>query len=148
MNYILKKNKLKELKKWKPSENTFLLIDRFIVKKFDEDEQNRMLDSISLAFYEGEGTVYLKRENHPIVKFSNKFELDGIKFEEPSPNLFSFNNPYGACPTCEGYSQILGIDADLVIPDDRLSVYDGAVAAWKGEKMNWWREQFIMVQIV
>ena len=142
-NQILQIEELKELKKWKPSENTFLLIDRFIVKKFDEDEQNRMLDSISLAFYEGEGTVYLKRENHSIVKFSNKFELDGIKFEEPSPNLFSFNNPYGACPTCEGYSQILGIDADLIIPDDRLSVYDGAVAAWKGEKMNWWREQFI-----
>jgi excinuclease ABC subunit A len=94
-NQILQIEELKELKKWKPSENTFLLIDRFIVKKFDEDEQNRMLDSLSLAFYEGEGTLYLKRENHPPVKFSNKFELDGIKFEEPSPNLFSFNNPYG-----------------------------------------------------
>ena len=142
-NQILQIEELKELKKWKPSDNTFLLIDRFIVKKFDEDEQNRMLDSLSLAFYEGEGTLFLKRENNPPVKFSNKFELDGIKFEEPSPNLFSFNNPYGACPLCEGYSQILGIDADLVIPDHRLSVYDGAVAAWKGEKMNWWREQFI-----
>lgn len=66
-----------------------------------------------------------------------------MRFEEPVPNLFSFNNPYGACPLCEGYSQILGIDPDLVIPDHRLSVFDGAVAPWKGEKMNWWREQFI-----
>ena len=71
--------------------------------------------------------------------------MDGLQFEEPSPNLFSFNNPYGACPTCEGFSQVLGIDADLVIPDRRLSVYDGAVAAWRGEKMDWWRKQFIKV---
>jgi excinuclease ABC subunit A len=134
---------LKEQKKWKPTSDTFLLIDRFITKDFEEDEINRIADSLTLAFYEGEGTIYIKRDNQDPFKYSNKFELDGIKFEEPSPNLFSFNNPYGACPTCEGYSQILGIDADLVIPDHRLSVYDGAVAPWKGEKMNWWREQFI-----
>ena len=66
-----------------------------------------------------------------------------MQFEEPVPNLFSFNNPFGACPTCEGFSQVLGIDSDLVIPDRRLSVYDGAVAPWKGEKLDWWREQFI-----
>ncbi|RYZ85396.1 MAG: excinuclease ABC subunit A, partial [Proteobacteria bacterium] len=71
------------------------------------------------------------------------FELDGIVFEEPVPNLFSFNNPFGACPTCEGFSQVLGIDTDLVIPDRRLSVYDGAVAPWKGEKLGKWREDFI-----
>jgi excinuclease ABC subunit A len=69
--------------------------------------------------------------------------LDGMQFEEPVPNLFSFNNPFGACPTCEGFSQVLGIDADLVIPDKRLSVYEGAVAPWKGEKLGWWREQFV-----
>ncbi|HET6993433.1 MAG TPA: excinuclease ABC subunit UvrA, partial [Chitinophagaceae bacterium] len=71
------------------------------------------------------------------------FEADGIQFEEPVPNLFSFNNPFGACPTCEGFSQVLGIDSELVIPDKRLSVYDGAIAPWKGEKLGWWREQFI-----
>ncbi|MCG7860106.1 excinuclease ABC subunit A, partial [Flavihumibacter sediminis] len=70
-------------------------------------------------------------------------ELDGITFEEPVPNLFSFNNPFGACPTCEGFSQVLGIDEDLVIPDKRLSVYEGAVAPWKGEKLGWWKEQFV-----
>ncbi len=142
-NQIIQLEELKELKKWKPTKDTFLLIDRFIIKEFDEDEQNRILDSLSLAFYEGEGELYLKKNDQTPTRYSNKFELDGIKFEEPSPNLFSFNNPYGACPLCEGYSQILGIDADLVIPDQRLSVFDGAVAAWKGEKMNWWREQFI-----
>ncbi len=69
--------------------------------------------------------------------------MDGIRFEEPVPNLFSFNNPYGACPTCEGFGQVLGIDADLVIPDKRLSVYEGAVAPWKGEKLSAWKDHFI-----
>ncbi len=77
------------------------------------------------------------------LPFSNRFELDGLSFEEPVPNLFSFNNPFGACPTCEGFSQVLGIDADLVIPDKRLSVYEGAVAPWKGEKLSAWKDQFI-----
>ncbi len=78
-----------------------------------------------------------------LLHFSNKFELDGIQFEEPVPNLFSFNNPFGACPACEGFGKVLGIDADLVIPDKRLSVYEGAVAPWKGEKMGLWKEHFI-----
>lgn len=128
----------------------FVLVDRIIVKSFDEDDLHRLSDSIGTAFYEGEGDVYL--EVHPtdhsplaIQHFNNRFELDGMLFEEPSPNLFSFNNPYGACPTCEGFSQVLGIDTDLVIPDRRLSVYDGAVAPWKGEKLDWWRKQFIKV---
>ena len=142
-NDILQIEELQENTKWKPSKHTYLLIDRFVVKDFDEDEENRILDSLTLAFYEGEGALFIKRNNEQPYKFSNKFELDGMRFEEPVPNLFSFNNPYGACPVCEGYSQVLGIDPDLVIPDDRLSVYDGAVAPWKGEKMNWWREQFI-----
>lgn len=129
-------------KKWKPNEQTYILVDRLVVKSFDEDEVNRINDSISLAFYEGEGSMLVKNSSG-LKLFSNKFEADGIRFEEPVPNLFSFNNPYGACPVCEGYSQVLGIDADLVIPDHRLSVYEGAVAPWKGEKLNWWREQFI-----
>ncbi len=81
--------------------------------------------------------------HHSPLHFNNRFELDGMQFEEPVPNLFSFNNPFGACPTCEGFSQVLGIDADLVIPDRKLSVYDGAVAPWKGDKLDWWRQNFV-----
>jgi excinuclease ABC subunit A len=128
---------------WKITDTIYLLIDRLIAKKFDEDEENRIADSISLAFYEGEGKLFIKRNGEKPISFSNLFELDGIRFEEPVPNLFSFNNPFGACPSCEGYSQILGIDKDLVIPNHRLSVYDGAVAPWKGDKLVWWRDQFI-----
>lgn len=142
-NQILQIEDLLEDIKWKPNATTYLLIDRFVVKEFDEDEENRMLDSLSLAFYEGEGSLYLKRNDEDPIRYSNKFEMDGIRFEEPVPNLFSFNNPYGACPTCEGYSQVLGIDADLVVPDKRLSVFDGAIAPWKGEKMVWWKDQFV-----
>jgi excinuclease ABC subunit A len=122
---------------------TNVLIDRIVTKDFDEDDLHRLSDSIGTAFYEGEGEMYVEVDNKKLLHFSNKFELDGIQFEEPVPNLFSFNNPYGACPTCEGFSQVLGIDADLVIPDKRLSVYEGAVAPWKGEKLGWWREQFV-----
>ena len=86
--------------------------------------------------------MYLLAEDK-LLHFSNKFELDGIQFEEPVPNLFSFNNPFGACPVCEGFGQVLGIDPDLVIPDKRLSVYEGAVAPWKGEKMGLWKDNFI-----
>jgi excinuclease ABC subunit A len=101
-----------------------------------------MSDSIGTAFYEGEGEMYLQVDAEKFLHFSNKFELDGIQFEEPVPNLFSFNNPFGACPSCEGFGQVLGIDADLVIPDKRLSVYEGAVAPWKGEKMGLWKDNF------
>ena len=87
--------------------------------------------------------MYVETDGEKLIHFSNKFELDGIQFEEPVPNLFSFNNPYGACPTCEGFSQVLGIDTDLVIPDRRLSVYEGAVAPWKGEKLSAWKDHFI-----
>ncbi|WP_407526507.1 excinuclease ABC subunit UvrA [Lacibacter sp. MH-610] len=121
----------------------FVLIDRLIAKDFDEDDLHRIADSAGTAFYEGEGELYLEKDGTELLHFSNKFELDDIKFEEPVPNLFSFNNPYGACPVCEGFSQVLGIDEDLVIPDRSLSVYDGAVAPWKGEKLGWWREQFV-----
>jgi excinuclease ABC subunit A len=138
----------KELKGKKISH---ILIDRIVVRAFDEDDLHRIADSIGTAFYEGEGDVYLQVEagdpddGSPLViqHFNNRFEMDGIQFEEPVPNLFSFNNPFGACPTCEGFSQVLGIDSDLVIPDRRLSVYEGAVAPWKGEKLDWWRQQFV-----
>lgn len=121
----------------------YVLIDRIVTKAFDEDDLHRLSDSIGTAFYEGEGEMYVEVDNKELKQFSNKFELDGIQFEEPVPNLFSFNNPFGACPTCEGFSQVLGIDADLVIPDKRLSIYENAVAPWRGEKLSEWKNQFI-----
>lgn len=127
----------------KKGSTSFVLIDRIVVKDFDEDDQHRLSDSVATAFYEGDGDMVLEVNGTRKIEFSNKFEKDGIKFEEPVPNLFSFNNPYGACPVCEGFSQVLGIDNDLVIPDPRLSVYEGAVAPWKGEKLSRWKEQFI-----
>jgi len=122
---------------------TWVLIDRIVVKDFDEDDMHRLSDSVQTAFYEGEGEVYIEVDGKQVNHFSSRFELDGIVFEEPVPNLFSFNNPFGACPTCEGFSQVLGVDADLVIPDTRLSLFEGAVAPWKGEKLSWWKDQFI-----
>lgn len=130
-------------KNWKPGSDTYVLIDRLVVKEFEEDDQHRIADSVTTAFYEGEGEVYLLVNDLEKLHFSNRFELDGLVFEEPVPDLFSFNNPFGACPVCEGFSLVLGIDEDLVIPDKRLSVYEGAVAPWKGEKLGKWREHFI-----
>ncbi len=126
-----------------PKNDSFLLIDRILVKDFDEDDRHRLADSIDTAFYEGEGQMLLEINGEERIPFSNRFELDGIRFEEPVPNLFSFNNPYGACPVCEGFGQVLGIDADLVIPDRRLSLFEGAVAPWKGEKLGAWKDHFI-----
>ena len=126
-----------------PKNDSFLLIDRILVKEFDEDDQHRLADSIDTAFYEGEGQMLLEINGEEKIPFSNRFEMDGIRFEEPVPNLFSFNNPYGACPICEGFGQVLGIDADLVIPDRRLSLFEGAVAPWKGEKLGAWKDHFI-----
>ncbi|WP_346237266.1 excinuclease ABC subunit UvrA [Niabella insulamsoli] len=125
----------------------YILIDRIVAKDFDEDDMHRLADSIGTAFYEGEGDLYVEAVQasgqKKLLNFNNRFELDGMVFEEPQPNLFSFNNPLGACPTCEGFSLVLGIDADLVIPDKRLSVYEGAVAPWKGEKLGKWKDHFI-----
>ncbi|MBX3241871.1 MAG: excinuclease ABC subunit UvrA [Chitinophagaceae bacterium] len=121
----------------------YILIDRIVVKNFDEDDIHRLSDSVGTAFFEGNGEVQLEINGKKLLSFSNRFELDGIRFEEPVPNLFSFNNPWGACPVCEGFSQVLGIDKDLVIPDPRLSVYEGAVAPWRGEKLSAWKDQFV-----
>jgi excinuclease ABC subunit A len=131
------------LQAFKYPENVYILIDRIIVKEFDEDDRHRLSDSIGTAFYEGEGDVYVELDGEKMLHFNNRFELDGMSFEEPTPNLFSFNNPFGACPTCEGFSLVLGIDEDLVIPNKLLSVYEGAVAPWKGEKLGKWKEDFI-----
>ena len=121
----------------------YVLIDRLVVKDFDDDDNHRISDSVNTAFYEGEGEVTLEVNGSDHFTFSNKFELDGIRFEEPVPNLFSFNNPFGACPACGGFSQVLGIDPDLVIPDKRLSVYENGIAAWRGEKMSAWKDALI-----
>jgi excinuclease ABC subunit A len=130
-------------KNWKPGNDAYVLIDRLLVKNFDDDDKHRIADSVTTGFYEGEGELFLLINDSERIQFSNRFEMDGITFEEPLPDLFSFNNPVGACPTCEGFSLVLGIDEDLVIPDKRLSVYEGAVAPWKGEKLGKWRENFI-----
>lgn len=120
-----------------------LVIDRF---RYEEDENflQRLADSIQMAFYEGHGYCSLKNiETGKITEFSNKFELDGMTFMEPNVHFFSFNNPYGACPECEGYGKVVGIDEDLVIPNKNLSVYEDAVASWKGESMSDWKKEFI-----
>ena len=120
-----------------------LVIDRF---NYEEDESflQRLADSIQMAFYDGRGYCSLKNiETGKIREFSNKFELDGIEFMEPNVHFFSFNNPYGACPECEGYGKVIGIDEDLVIPNKNLSIFEDAVASWKGESMSEWRKDFI-----
>ena len=122
-----------------------IVIDRFAVDA-DEDAQSRMADSVQTAFFEGNGECVVKVfEAEKIVSrsFSNLFEADGIEFEEPSVHMFSFNNPVGACPTCEGYGKVIGIDEDLVIPNKSLSIYQDAVACWKGEKMSEWKDELI-----
>lgn len=116
----------------------FILIDRASIRHNDEDTQYRLSDSVQTAFFEGEGSCTVHIVGSEKRVFSDKFELDGITFEEPTVNLFSFNNPYGACKRCEGFGKILGIDPDLVIPDKNLSVYDGAIAPWRTEKMGEW----------
>ena len=136
----------KEIKSSK-SHHAYVLIDRMVAKEFDEDDLHRLGDSVDTAFYEGEGEVFVEmipqKGNKKLLTFNNRFELDGMVFEEPQPNLFSFNNPLGACPVCEGFGQVLGIDADLVIPDKRLSVFEGAVAPWKGEKLGLWKDRYV-----
>jgi len=119
-----------------------ILIDRFVVKSEQPELKKRISDSVQTAFDESFGECIVQHsDNH--VHFNNRFEMDGIEFLEPSPQLFNYNNPYGACPQCEGYGQVIGIDPEKVIPDERLSVYEGAVYAWKGEMASWFQDQFI-----
>lgn len=123
-------------------ENTIhILIDRVVVNQEDET-LSRIADSVQTAFFEGKGDCYVEHENK-LTHFCDRFELDGIRFEEPTPNFFSFNNPYGACKRCEGYGSVIGIDEDLVIPDKSKSVYDNAIAPWRGEKMREWLNNLV-----
>ncbi|WP_421824971.1 excinuclease ABC subunit UvrA [Flagellimonas oceanensis] len=120
-----------------------LVVDRIIVK-YDEDFYNRLANAVDNAFFEGKGQCSIENLQTDEVKtFSNQFELDGMKFLEPNVHLFSFNNPFGACPKCEGYGDVIGIDADLVIPNTALSVYENAVFPWRGESMSWYRDQLV-----
>jgi excinuclease ABC subunit A len=124
----------------------YLLIDRLSAKKDDPDLSNRIADSVQTAFFESRGycMVEIASGNKVRRTFSNKFELDGMVFEEPSENLFSFNNPFGACKMCEGFGSMIGIDEELVIPNKSLSIYNDAVACWKGEKMGEWKNELVM----
>lgn len=118
-----------------------ILIDRIVTNQ-EEETLSRLADSVQTAFFEGKGDCYVEA-NGKTKYFSDRFELDGMKFEEPTPNFFSFNNPYGACKRCEGYGNVIGIDEDLVIPDKSKSVFDNAIAPWRGEKMSVWLQNFI-----
>lgn len=143
---------LKKIEDWEKSgslkkKSLDLLIDRLAIDPENEENNSRMADSIQTAFYEGvdECITEVIRANGEVItkKLSNRFEADGMTFEEPSVHLFSFNNPFGACKTCEGFGTIIGIDEDLVVPDKSMSLYEGCVAPWRGEKMSEWKEAFI-----
>lgn len=126
----------------KKQEKPALLIDRLSVN-YSQESASRLLDSAETAFYEGNGVCMLQFMDEDIPhNFSIRFEADGIEFEEPSEQMFSFNSPIGACPDCEGFGRIVGIDEDLVIPNKTLSVYDGAVFCWRGDKMGEWKNEF------
>ncbi len=131
----------------KSKDEVYLMVDRFAVIKEDEDFQNRISDSVQTAFFEGHGDLLLLVDDGKknFFPFNNRFEEDGISFEEPSVNFFSFNNPYGACKTCEGFGSVIGIDEDLVVPDKSLSIYEDAIVPWKGEKMQEWKNMFVTV---
>ena len=120
-----------------------LVVDRIILKD-DEDFYNRLADAIQTAFFEGKGTCTIENLNtNNTVAFSNKFELDGMSFLEPNTHLFSFNNPYGACPTCEGYGNVIGIDEDLVIQNTGLSIYEDAIVPFKSDSFKKYKDDLI-----
>ncbi len=125
------------------NENMLLVVDRIIFQN-EEDFLNRLADAIQTAFFEGKGECAIETlsDNKQRI-FTNRFELDGIVFLEPNVHLFSFNNPYGACPDCEGYGDIIGIDDDLVIPNTGLSIYENAIFPWRGESMSWYKDQLV-----
>ena len=123
--------------------NIFLVVDRIVVKH-EEDFYNRLADAIETSFFEGKGMAIIESlSDHKQTTFNNKFELDGMTFLEPNVHLFSFNNPYGACPKCEGYGNVIGIDEELVIPNTALSIYENAIFPWRGESMSWFRDQMV-----
>ena len=125
------------------AKDIFLVIDRSSVSE-EKSDISRLTDSTETAFYEGDGSCRLLfLPSHICYDFSTRFEADGITFEDPSDNMFAFNSPLGACPTCEGFGSVIGIDEKLVIPNTSMSVYDGCVVCWRGEKMGMWQKEFI-----
>ena len=145
-NQILKIRDFLETGTTLSGDDLFLLIDRIVVDR-DSDTASRIADSAEIAFSQGQGYCRIKTETGRSIRvqdFSVHFEADGMEFEEPNEYLFSFNNPLGACPKCEGYGKVIGIDEDLVIPDKSLSVYDEAIACWRGEKMSKWKQKLVM----
>jgi len=134
---------LKDEKVAKSKEKKILvLVDRLAVKHEDDDLRSRLFDSIQTAFNEGAHECIVSMDGKDL-KFNNKFEADGIQFEIPNPSFFNFNNPYGACKKCEGFGTVMGIDEDLIFPDKTLSIYEGVIAPWRGEKMSEWAEPLI-----
>ena len=120
-----------------------LVVDRIVVQH-NEDFQHRLADAVETAFFEGKGECMLQEVESEVLKhFSNRFEMDGITFLEPNVHLFSFNNPYGACPECDGYGDTIGLDEDLIVPNTGLSVYENAIYPWRGETMSWFRDQLV-----
>ena len=129
------------------NDKMLIIVDRLRIDN-NKDTKNRLADSIQTAFYEGEGECIIsiagsKSQNYH--SFSNRFEADGIIFEDPNIHTFSFNNPVGACPRCEGFGKVIGIDKDLVIPNKTLSLYEDAIVCWKGEKMRKWKDELVLV---
>ncbi len=135
--------RIDELDNSKLPKDLLLVIDRVITKD-DEDFYNRLADAAQIAFYEGKGELFIENLNTGKTRaFNNRFEADGMLFTEPNVHLFSFNNPFGACPTCEGYGDVIGIDQELVIPNTALSVYENAIFPWRGDSMGWYRDQLV-----
>ncbi|KRB56040.1 excinuclease ABC subunit UvrA [Flavobacterium sp. Root186] len=147
---ILVDNEMVRLDEFTPTElhkldnkDILLIIDRIVVKE-EEEFYNRLSDAVQTAFFEGKGICFLQEVgSEKRFSYSNNFELDGITFLEPNVHLFSFNNPYGACPVCEGYGNIIGIDTDLVVPNTSLSVFQSAIYPWRGESMSWYKDELV-----
>jgi excinuclease ABC subunit A len=134
-----------DLKKIKPSDQIQVVVDRVVVKHGDEENTSRIGDSVETAYFEGNGTCIIESgSDTPEVKaFSNRFERDGMAFEIPTTHFFSFNNPVGACKTCEGFGSVIGIDPDAVIPNKKLSIFEDAVMAWRGDTMSAWKDDLV-----
>lgn len=143
--FLAGSSKLLSLNLSDPKTSTLrLLVDRVAIDPSDQAQQQRLADSVQTAMYEGEGMCVLELEDGTEVHFSNRFELDGIEFIEPVPDLFNYNSPFGACPRCEGFGRIMGIDPDKVIPDRERNLFTGAIACWSGEKSSTWLRRFIL----
>ncbi|BDS14559.1 excinuclease ABC subunit UvrA [Aureispira anguillae] len=150
---VLYKNKLQKIEALiedhasveNPTEELKILIDRFVSTRDDEDNAKRIADSSQIALQEGHGICMVQDTDGNEALFNNKFELDGILFEEPSPQLFNFNSSFGACPSCEGYGQVMGIDEDKVIPNKTKSIFEEAIVCWRGEKVGKWRQKLLNV---